>query len=257
MEVTNQPQVFGSNNQAQSRENMPVVVRVEQPARAKSPQRDRVDFSDAEYANYDEVFDEEQAKREQKEKMEAVRKHQQDMQETADKLEEIDSKYAKGASKLFRYGAAAVGIVGTFFASKYSSKLLIETLKTAAKNPSLKNIPNAIGKIKDPAMNLVNNAKGIVDTALKNPKIAEKIEKVANSSVVKTAKTLLDNKAVSKVLEPLKNTLASVKDIKINGKSIQSAVENTMAATTTGCVIIDDLTGRNNDKSTIDLATGS
>ena len=256
MEVTNQPQVYGTSDSTRSRGAEPIIVRVEHAPR-KSVQRDRVDFSDAPYVDYSEAFDEEQAKRELDAKMESVRKHQQEMEETAEKLEEIDSKYAKGAGKLFRYGAAAVGILGTFFASKYSSKLLIETLKTAAKSPSLQKIPETLKTVQKPAMDAVQSAKGAVNEALKNPKVAEKIAKITDSKIVKTAKAILENKTVSKVLEPVKNTLLAAKDIKINGKSVQSAVENTMAATTTGCVIIDDLTGRNNNKSVVDLATGS
>ena len=48
-----------------------------------------------------------------------------------------------------------------------------------------------------------------------------------------------------------------MKDIKIDGKKVQNAAENTMAVTTTGSVLVDNLTGRNNDKSAIELATGS
>ena len=69
-------------------------------------------------------------------------------------------------------------------------------------------------------------------------------------------KDFLNNKQVARVFEPLKNTLKSIKEIKINGKSVQSFAENTMAATTTGSVLVDNLTGRNNDKSNIELATG-
>ena len=43
----------------------------------------------------------------------------------------------------------------------------------------------------------------------------------------------------------------------INADKIQSGIENTMAASTTASVIIDDLAGRNDDKSNINLALGA
>lgn len=254
MEVTNQPQVYVTEPGKSSRV-MHTRQNVSDP-RIQKNEGDYVDFSEVDDAEFEEAFDEEQAKAERDRQLDTIKKQQQEMNETAEKLEEIDSKYAKGAGKLFRIGAAVVGIAGTFVASKYSSKLLIETLKTAVKNPSLKVIPNTVESLKEPLSNLSKNAGVMFDNLMKNPKIKANVDKVVDSGFGKTVKSVLDNKFVKSCVEPIKNTLLSVKDIKINGKSIQKGVENTMAATTTGCVIIDDLTGRNNDKSSVDLATG-
>ena len=219
--------------------------------------RDVCDFSDAEVVPYEEVFDEKQALKERDKKLEEIESQKSSLEETAEKLEEIDSPYAKKAGKVFRFGAAVVGIAGTFLASKYSAKLTIETLKSVAKNPKLAELAKGAEVIKQPISEIAGGVKKLADIAMENPSIKANVEKVVNSKAVKTAKAILDNKIVSNVLEPLKNTIKSVKDIKVNGKSVQSGIENTMAATTTGCVIIDDLTGRNNDKSNSDLALGS
>ena len=42
-----------------------------------------------------------------------------------------------------------------------------------------------------------------------------------------------------------------------DGDKVQTSIENTMAAATTASVIIDDLAGRNNNKSNVDLALGA
>ena len=66
----------------------------------------------------------------------------------------------------------------------------------------------------------------------------------------------MKNEKIAKYAEPLKNTINSIKDTKIDGKKIQNFVENAMAVTTTGSVIVDDLAGRNDEKSATELAAG-
>ena len=70
------------------------------------------------------------------------------------------------------------------------------------------------------------------------------------------ATKFMKNEKVVKYAEPLKNTFESIKNTKIDGKKIQNFVENAMAVTTTGSVIVDDLAGRNDEKSATELAAG-
>ena len=258
MEVQNQAPAYVTPTSDLDRGDLPVASRRDVSARRRNElTRDVVDLSDGEYVDYEEVTDEQIAKEDLDKKLDRIKEQQQQLKDTAQQLEEIDSKYAKGAGKFFRYGASALGILGTFFASKYSSKLLIETLKSAVKNPKLGDLPAAAGKIKEPVNNLIHGAREFINHTMENPAVKSKVDAVKNSTIGKVVKAIIDNPQVKRVLEPIKNTLASVKDIKINGKSVQSIAENTMAGTTTACVVVDDLTGRNNDKSAIDLISAA
>ena len=60
---------------------------------------------------------------------------------------------------------------------------------------------------------------------------------------------------LGKVKEYKEATKSFMKNI--NADKIQSGVENTMAASTTASVIIDDLAGRNDNKSNMNLALGA
>ena len=74
---------------------------------------------------------------------------------------------------------------------------------------------------------------------------------------------------LNKIIQKLKNpyTVVSIVtslivifqtlDLTVNGDKVQTSIENTMAASTTASVIIDDLAGRNNNKSNVDLALGA
>ena len=193
---------------------------------------------------------------ERDEKLDKVNDTKQQFDDLADELENSDNKFVRKSGKLVRFGASLLGIVGTFVVAKYSSKMAIETLKSAAKSPAVKSTIDVLKKAEEPAGKILKSAKDYAGKVMENPKVKDNIAKVANSRFVTKAKDILANEKVKKVLEPLTTTLKSVKDIKINGKSIQSTVENVMAGAT-GSVIVDDLTGRNNDKSVVDLATGA
>ena len=193
---------------------------------------------------------------ERDEKLDKINESKSQFDSLADELENSDNKLVQKSGKLVRFGATALGIIGTFVVAKYSSKMAIETLKSVAKHPAIKTTLNTLKEAKKPAGDAAKAIKDLAGKALENPKVKEGVEKFANSKVVTAAKEILKNEKVAKVLDPLKTTIDSIKGIKINGKSIQSTVENIMAGATTGSVIVDDLTGRNNDKSVVDLATG-
>lgn len=199
----------------------------------------------------------EEVEAERDEKLDKINEQKEQFDNLADELENSDNKIVQKAGKGMRFAASVLGLVGTFVVAKYSSKVAIETLKSAANNPAIKNTLNSLKGMEEPAKKALGSLKEIAGKITKNPKVKEGISKITESKIGKFATDALKNEKVAKVIEPLKNTLKSIKDIKINGKSIQSAVENTMAATTTGSVLVDNLTGRNNDKSMVDLATGS
>lgn len=208
------------------------------------------------YGSDPDSFDRGEIDAERDEKLDKINEQKQQFDDLADELENSDNKFVQKAGKGMRFAASVLGLVGTFVVAKYSSKVAIETLKTAANNPAIKSTIEALKGAEGPAKKVLGSVKEMAGKIAENPKVKENIAKLTESKVGKFATSVIKNEKVAKVLEPIANTLKSIKDIKINGKTIQSAVENTMAATTTGSVLVDNLTGRNNDKSVVDLATG-
>ena len=175
----------------------------------------------------------------------------------ADELEKSADKVSKGMGKGARFIATAVGLAGTFVVAKYSSKLTIETLKSLAKSKTAQSVINKVSELKGPINKVKETASGVIKNIAEKPAVKAKMDLIKNSKIVKSAESLLKSEKVQSVIEPVKNTLSSIKDIKINGKRVQSGIENTMAATVVGSDIVDTLAGRNDDKSTLELAAGS
>lgn len=201
-------------------------------------------------------FDRDSIDAERDEKMDKLNEQKQQFEDLAQELENSDNKYAKKAGKGIRFAAAICGIVGTFIMAKYSSKVAIETIKQYANNPAGKKVLESLEGAKEPAKKAFDGIKKYAKKFVEKPAIKSKIDKLVNSKTGKMVTDALNNEKVAKLLDPVKKSLSSLKDIKLNGKNIQSAIENTMAATATGSVIVDNLTGRNNKKSNAELATG-
>lgn len=190
------------------------------------------------------------------EKIDQFEKDQADWNEFADNLEKSDSKVAKKASKIVRVGATLLGIAATFVGAKVGSKVAIETIKSLGKGGTAKTIIEGAKKMQEPLSKIWNAAVSGTKKVAEMPAVKETVGKLKNSKAGQTIINTLKNEKVAKVLEPVKKTLESIKDVKIDGKKVQSFIENTMAVTTTGSVIVDDLAGRNNNKSNVELAAG-
>lgn len=191
------------------------------------------------------------------EKRNQYKKDQADWDEFADNLENSDNKILKKGSKIFRIGAALFGIAATFVGAKVGSKVAIETLKTLGKEGSTaRTVIDGAKKMKEPLVNTFKAIAGGVKKVAETPAVKELAQKLKASKLGTKISNVLKNEKVASALEPLKTTLKSVKDIKIDGKKIQSFVENTMAGVATGSVVVDDLAGRNNNKSNAELAAG-
>ena len=255
MEVQTQPQVYGSDASVST---LPVSARknVAELRSFRDSKPDVVELDDDKYDEYEEVFDKDAVERDRDSKRDEIERQRQALEDAARQIEETGAIGSKHASKGLRFISTVLGLAATFVVAKGSSKIAIETLKTAAKSGSIKSGVEAISKLKEPALKTLGKVSELTKKIIENPKIQEKIAQVQSSNIATKAKAFLENKNVAKALEPLKNTLKSVKDIKINGKTIQSATENTMATVTTGSVLVDSLTGRNNHKSNVEIATG-
>ncbi len=194
---------------------------------------------------------------ERDQKIDQFTKDKAEWDEFADNLEQSDSKVAKKAGKVVRLGASILGLAATFVGAKYGSKLAIETLKSFTKNDTAKKVVENVKKLKRPAMRAMVYARKAVRSIAKQPSVQKAVETLKNSKATEAIQNFVKNEKVAKVLEPVKTTLKSMKDVKIDGKKVQNFIENTMAVTTTGSVLVDDLAGRNNDKSATELAMGA
>lgn len=215
-----------------------------------------VSFGSSHYMDEDDSFDKEAIEAERDEKLDQINESRNNLDNLADELENSENKVARKASKLVRYGSAAFGLAATFVTAKVSSKLAIEALKSAGRSEGMQTVLKTAGSMKKPIMKTFEETVKFAKNLADKPIVKDNIKKVVDSKFGQKAAEILKNEKVAKVLEPLKETVKSIKDIKVNGKNIQNTAENVMAATTTGSVLIDDLAGRNSDKSNIDLATG-
>ena len=89
---------------------------------------------------------------ERDEKVDQYTRDQADWNEFADNLEKSDSKVAKKASKVVRFGAALIGVAAAFVGAKYGSRLTIETLKSLSKSKTAQSVVDGAKKMKEPAM---------------------------------------------------------------------------------------------------------
>ena len=201
-------------------------------------------------------FDRDSIEAERDAKVDEINQSKQSLDDLADELEKTDNKVSKKAGKGIRIAATLIGLAGTFVMAKYSSKLVIETLKNTAKSPAIKSTLESVKGMEKPLKKAIGGIKETVVKAMDTPAIKKNIDALKKTKFIQQAIKFAKNEKVANVLKPVSETLKSIKDIKINGKSIQTGIENTMAAVTTGSVLVDDLTGRNNHKSNVELATG-
>ena len=190
------------------------------------------------------------------EQIDQFEKDQADWNEFADNLENSDNKVAKKAGKIVRVGAALLGIAATFVGAKVGAKVAVETIKTLGNSGTGKSIIDGVKKMKEPVSKTFSTIVEQAKKMVKTPTAQKIIDRAEKSKIGQTVINTLKNEKVAKAMEPLKKTFDSIKNIKVDGKKVQSFIENAMAITTTGSVVVDDLAGRNNDKSTAELAAG-
>ncbi|MCD8377945.1 MAG: hypothetical protein LUB59_04060 [Candidatus Gastranaerophilales bacterium] len=239
--------MLGIQNQPQLSHSSPLSFK------GKTDERNSAGFN---YGERD-SFNVEELKEKRKKAKDEIGADSDSWNDFADELENSDIAGGKKMGKIARTVAAAAGLAGTFVVSKYSSKIAIESLKSIAKSKNAKKAFESLKGVKEPVKKGVDFVKTSIEKLTEKPEVKAKLEALKNSKASQKVLEFMNNEKVKKVMEPFKNTIASIKNAKINGEKIQNAAENTMAGVTTGSVLVDNLTGRNNDKSAIELAAGS
>ncbi len=229
------------------------------------PVTNSVKFGQREHYNYDnynhnydyddsDTFSQEDIESERDAKLKDLNETKASFDDLADNLDKNPNALSKGAGKVVRFASAAIGIATTFIMAKYGSKVTIGALRNFAKSKTATNVLEGAKKLSTPLTNsfkiaseFTSKKAGPLMNKLKNSQIGKKVVEFAERPNVKNV--------LGKVQEYKDATKSFMKNI--NADKIQSGIENTMAASTTASVIIDDLAGRNDDKSNINLALGA
>lgn len=212
------------------------------------------DNDDYNYDIPDQLPDSVEIEAERDEKMAKINNTKSEFDDLANTLEKNPSKLSQKAGKVVRVGSMIAGLAGTFVMAKYGAKVSMNGFKSFAKsdfvktilkggNEALKKAKPAAEAIKNPLSNVTNS----LVKSLKDTPIGKKALKVLEKPMIKNS--------IEKVVGYKEAGKALLKTI--NGEKVQSAIENTMAASATASVLIDDLAGRNDNKSNLDVALGA
>ena len=229
------------------------------------PVTNSVKFGQREHYNYDnynhnydyddsDTFSQEDIESERDAKLKDLNETRASFDDLANNLDKNPNAISKGAGKVVRFASAAIGIATTFIMAKYGSKVTIGALRNFAKSKTATNVLEGAKKVSTP---LTNGFKIASEFASK--KAAPLINKLKMSPFGKKVVEFAEKPNVKNMLGKVKEYKEATKSFmkNINADKIQSGVENTMAASTTASVIIDDLAGRNDNKSNMNLALGA
>ena len=221
-----------------------------------------VDYEDESFKPQDMEPDEfyhepsqEELETERDKKLAKIEETKNDVDKFADSLEQNPSKLSKVAGKAVRVVSGALGLVTAFVTAKYGAKISIGILKGVAKSNMAKD-----------AINITKSAFNPIKTGLKS--FGDTWSKHIGNPTIKALKdTTMGKKVAEFIKKPnVKSFIEKAEGYKeatktliksINGEKVQTAVENTLAASATASVVIDDLAGRNKNKSNLDLALGA
>ncbi len=229
------------------------------------PVTNSVKFGQREHYNYDnynhnydyddsDTFSQEDIESERDAKLKDLNETKANFDDLANNLDKNPNALSKGAGKVVRFASAAIGIATTFVMAKYGSKVTIGALRNFAKSKTATNVLEGAKNISTP---LTKGLKTVNEFASK--KAGPLMNKLKDSSFGKKVVEFAEKPNVKNVLGKVQEYKDATKSFvkNINADKVQSGIENTMAASTTASVIIDDLAGRNDDKSNINLALGA
>lgn len=221
--------------------------------------RESYDYNSHQDYSYDapaeeDSFSQENIEAERDAKLNELNKTRASFDDLAETFDKNPNAISKGAGKVVRFASAVVGVAATFVMAKYGSKVTIGALRNFAKSKTVTNGLKSAENLVKPMQNGLKSVK----THIANFS-APVVQKLKNTSFGKAAVKFAEKPSVKNVIEKAQGYKEAIKTLvkSINGDKVQSGIENTMAASTTASVIIDDLAGRNDKKSNIDLALGA
>ena len=214
-------------------------------------------MDDSEYADYSEVsdydvsdrFSKEAINKERDEKLKDFNETRQVFDDVADNLDKNPDKFSKGASKVLRLASTIVGLGVTFVTAKYGSRASIGMFKELGKSGLGKWITGHGASL----MSTISKKGGSLVEVLKKSSIASNFLK---SNVGQKLTQTLNKPLVKDAISFIKGNSKEMVN-KVKAVNFRSIVENTMGASAATAVLVDDIAGRNDDKSNKELFLGA
>lgn len=197
----------------------------------------------------------EELEMERDKKLANIEETKSDVDKFADSLEQNPSKLSKGAGKAVRVVSGALGLVTAFVTAKYGAKISIGILKGVAKSNVAKDAVNISKSAFKPVANGFKSLGNAWSKFVGNPAI----KTFKNTTLGKKTAEFMAKPNVKSFIEKAQGYVEATKTLakSVNKQKVQTAVENTLATSATASVVIDDLAGRNKNKSNLDLALGA
>ena len=214
-------------------------------------------IDDSDYSDYSEVsdyetpdrFSKEAINKERDEKLKDFNETKYVFDDVADNLDKNPDKFSKGASKLLRFASAVVGLGVTFVTAKYGSRASIGMFKELANS----NMGKKVVKYGSSLASFVSKKGGTLINALKDSSIVTGFMK---SNIGKKITQILDKSLAKDAISFVKGNSKEMFN-KVKAVNFRSVIENTMGASAATAVLVDDIAGRNDDKSNKDLFLGA
>ncbi len=197
----------------------------------------------------------EELETERDKKLADIEQTKNDMDKFADSLDKNPGKLSKGAGKAVRVVSGILGLATAFVTAKYGAKISIGIFKGIAKSNMAKDAINISKSAFKPVGNGLKSLANAWSKFVGNPAI----KAFKNTTLGKKTAEFMAKPNVKSFVEKAQGYKEATKTLvkSINGEKVQTAIENTLATSATASVVIDDLAGRNKDKSNLDLALGA
>ncbi len=197
----------------------------------------------------------EELETERDKKLAKIEETKNDVDKFADSLDKNPSKLSKGAGKAVRVVSGLLGLATAFVTAKYGAKISIGIFKGIAKSNMAKDAINISKSAFKPVGNGLKSLANAWSKFVGNPAI----KAFKNTTLGKKTAEFMAKPNVKSFIEKVQGYKEATKTLakSINGEKVQTAIENTLATSATASVVIDDLAGRNKNKSNLDLALGA
>lgn len=214
-------------------------------------------MDDSEYVEFTELpdkdgvdnFSKESVNKERDEKLRDFNETKQVFDDVANNFDKNPDKFSKTASKALRFASAVVGLGVTFVTAKYGSRASIGMFKELGKS----GLGKWITKHGSSLVSAISKKGGSFVNVLKESSMVSNFVK---SNTGKKIAQILNKPLVKDVIGFIKGNSKEMVN-KIKAVNFRTVIENTMGASAATAVLVDDIAGRNDDKSNKDLFLGA
>lgn len=210
---------------------------------------DYVDYSEMPKNSSVNEFSNEAINQERDKKLKNLNETKYVFDDVANNFDKNPDKFSKTASKALRFASAVVGLGVTFVTAKYGSRASIGMFKELGKS----GLGKWVTKHGSSLAAAISQKGGSLVNVLKESSIVSNFMK---SNMGKKIIQTLDKPLVKDVISFVKGNSKEMVN-KIKAVNFRSVIENTMGVSAATAVLVDDIAGRNDDKSNKDLFLGA